>query len=207
MGTTEDKLSALHFNVIILIGPQGSGKGTQATILSEALGFFHWDNGGILREIARKDSETGRKVKQLIDSGILLDDETLLEVAEDKLHELDPGQGIIFDGLPRRLSQAYFLLSLLKRQGRGSVATLFIDIPEEEAYKRLQWRAQIEGRADDQPEKVKLRLHQYYVETVPVLDFLKAETYFVDIDGLPPIEQVTRSIYEALGIHKQICTA
>jgi adenylate kinase len=207
MGTTEGTHCISHLNVIILIGPQGSGKGTQAEILSEALGFFHWDNGGILREIAKKDSATGRKVKQLIDSGILLDDETLLEVAEEKLHELDPKQGIIFDGLPRRLSQADFLLSLLRRQGRGNVTTLFIDIPEQEAYKRLQRRAQIEGRADDQPEKVKLRLHQYYMETVPVLDFLKARTDFLDIDGLPPIEQVTRSIYEALGIHKEVSTA
>jgi len=207
METNENGRPASQPGVVILIGPQGSGKGTQAKILSETLGYFHWDNGGILREIAKKDCEIGRKVKKLIDSGILLDDETLLEVAEDKLHELDPRQGIIFDGLPRRLSQARFLLSLLKRQGREGVTTLFIDIPEQEAYRRLQIRAHIEGRADDQPEKVKLRLHQYYIETVPVADFLKTETDFVDIDGLPSIEEVSRSVYEALGISKESCTA
>ena len=100
-----------------LIGPQGSGKGTQAKILEEELGFFHWDNGGILRKIATENSEIGLKVKHLTESGILLDDRTMMEVVEFELHELDPHRGILFDGLPRRLSQAEFLLAVLKSRG------------------------------------------------------------------------------------------
>lgn len=190
-----------HMDAMILIGPQGSGKGTQAKILEEELGFFHWDNGGILRKIATENSEIGLKVKHLTESGILLDDRTMMEVVEFELHELDPHRGILFDGLPRRLSQAEFLLAVLKKQGRNSIVTLFIDIPEEEAYKRIEKRGQEEGRVDDQdPEKVRRRLHQYYTETVPVLDYLKSRTSFFDIDGLPPIEQVSQNICRALAL-------
>lgn len=190
----------MALNTIFLIGPQGSGKGTQAKLLAKKLNFFHWDMGSILRETASSGSELGITVKNQIDQGILLEDPLLLQVASAKLDTIDPSQGVVFDGIPRRLGQAEYLLNHLKKQNRTEFVTLHINIPETETMKRLMLRAQKEGRADDNEQAIKFRLQQYYKDTLPVLDFLKASTTFYDIDGTPSIDQVTLSINQTLGI-------
>ncbi len=188
----------MQLSTIFFIGPQGSGKGTQAKILANSLQFFHWDNGSICREAATKDSELGRKVKNMVDNGIYLDDETLLAVAKEKLESFSPSQGIIFDGIPRRLSQAEFLTNFLKSQGRPDPVTVFINIPKEETLKRLLKRAEVEHRVDDTPEKIEKRLQQYYDETLPVLEFMKQKGKFIEINGMPPIEEVSQTISQSL---------
>ncbi len=188
----------MELNTIFFIGPQGSGKGTQAKILSSKLNFFHWDNGAICREAATKDSDLGLKVKQMVDNGIYLDDETLLAVAKEKLDSIPADKGIIFDGIPRRLSQAEFIINHLKQQGRINFITVFIDIPKDETLKRLLKRSEIEHRTDDTPEKIERRLQQYYDETLPVIDYLRAQTNLIEIDGQPEISEVSKNINERL---------
>jgi adenylate kinase len=188
----------MKYNTIFFIGPQGSGKGTQAKILANSLGFFHWDNGAICRAAALQDTDLGRKVKNMVDNGIYLDDQTLMEVAQDKLNSIPVTTGIIFDGLPRRLSQAQFLIPFLQKQGRQNFATVFLDIPKEESLSRLLKRAEIEHRTDDTPEKIEKRLQQYYDETLPILDYMKQHGQFFQIDGRPPIEEVSKEIQERL---------
>src|SRR5258708_5793996 len=144
----------MNLNTIFFIGPQGSGKGTQAKLLAKTLGFFYWEMGGILREVAKEDSELGRDVKNLIDQGILLEDELLLRVVKSRLTQISPDQGVVFDGIPRRLGQAEFLLDFLKNQGRKDLATLFVNIPREESITRLLQRAKIENRQDDTLEAI-----------------------------------------------------
>jgi adenylate kinase len=190
----------MKLDTIFFIGPQGSGKGTQAKILASKLGFFYWEMGGILREVGKTDTELGKKVKELLDRGVLLQDDLLLQVVESKLESLPKDQGLIFDGIPRRVGQAEFLLNHLKEMGKTNFVTVFIDLPKEESLSRLLSRSQKEGRADDTKEAIEFRLEQYEKNTLPVLDYLKKAGEFITIDGRPSVEEVTAAINKSLGI-------
>jgi adenylate kinase len=190
----------MNLNTIFFIGPQGSGKGTQARVLAKRLNFFYWEMGGILRDVASQDSELGKKVKNLIDSGVLLTDDNLYEVVDNRLGEIAHDVGVIFDGIPRRVAQAEHLMKFLQKQGRKDFVTLFVNLPREESIARLLKRAEIEKRADDTREKIEFRLKQYEQDTLPVLDYLKQRSAFFEIDGTPPVEEVTNKINEAMGL-------
>lgn len=190
----------METDIIFFIGPQGSGKGTQAKILAEKLGCFYWEMGGILRQVAREASDLGRRVKDLVDQGILLSDEQLYEVVDNRLAQIPSHMGVIFDGIPRRVAQAEHLMAFLTKQGRKNFTTLFISLPEKETMKRLLKRAEIEKRVDDTGEKIQYRLEQYKKDTMPVLDYLKQHTQFIEIDGTPPIEEVAKSINRTLSL-------
>ncbi|MDR3642905.1 MAG: nucleoside monophosphate kinase [Candidatus Doudnabacteria bacterium] len=190
----------MKLNTIFFIGPQGSGKGTQAKILAKRLNFFYWEMGGLLRQVAASPSELGQKVKKLIDSGILLTDEQLYEVVDSRLGEIAPDQGVIFDGIPRRVPQAEHLMEFLQGQGRKNFVTLFVNLPKEESVARLLKRAEIEKRADDTREKIEFRLQQYENDTLPVLDYLRRHSMFFEIDGQPTVEEVNNIINKALSL-------
>jgi len=190
----------MNLNTIFFIGPQGSGKGTQAKFLAKRLDFFYWEMGGILREVAAGESILGIRIKKLIDSGVLLQDDDLYQVVKMRLNEIPVSKGVIFDGIPRRLGQAEFLLGYLKEQGRVDFATLYVTLPKEESLARLLKRAEIEKRADDTEEKIRFRLDQYEKETVPVLDYLKANSQFFEIDGRPSVDEVRQNINKALKL-------
>jgi adenylate kinase len=190
----------MDLDIIFFIGPQGSGKGTQARALAERLGFFYWEMGAICREITTEDSDLGRKTKELVDKGVLLSDEHLLEIAKKKLSSLPKNKGIVFDGIPRRIGQAEFLIDYLKNNGRKVFATLYLSLPKEESIARLLRRAEMEGRKDDTIEAIERRLRYYENDTVPVLGFLRAHTSFIEVDGRPPVEEVTKEMEKALGL-------
>lgn len=190
----------MDLNTIFFIGPQGSGKGTQAKILAQTLGFFYWEMGGILRQVAKEDSDLGREVKNLIDQGILLSDELLLKVLVSRLSQIPASQGVIFDGVPRRIGQAEFLMDYLLKQGRKNFVTLFVNLPREESINRLLLRAEKENRADDTREGIETRLQFYERDTLPVLDYLKTKSALFEIDGKPPVEEVTKKINKVLGL-------
>jgi adenylate kinase len=188
----------MTFDTIFFIGPQGSGKGTQARLLAEQLGFFYWEMGAIFREISKSETELGKKVAGLINQGALVTDDIVLEMVKHKLSEIPKGQGIIFDGVPRTLPQADFLIPCLHEMEYKSFVTLFIDLPRTESVSRLLKRAETEHRTDDTEEKINFRLDQYERDTLPVLDYLKKCSTFISIDGKPSIEQVTAAISAAL---------
>jgi len=190
----------MDFKAIIFIGPQGSGKGTQAKLFAEKLGFFYLGTGAMLREIATKGDELGKKVAETINRGILLDDVTIFQVVEEAIAAVPQDQGIVFDGMPRRLAQAEYLMDFLKTAHRDNAATVFLSLPHDESVNRLVKRAEIEGRKDDTRDRIEFRLEQYEHETVPVLDYLKTTTHFFAIDGTPPPDGVTQEIAQALGV-------
>jgi adenylate kinase len=156
--------------------------------------------GGIIREISHEDTPVGRKAKELHDTGVLFPDQFLLEIVKEKLVSLPNDQGIIFDGIPRRIGQAQFLVDYLKQQNRNRMVTLFLDLPREESLNRLLLRAETEGRKDDTREAIEFRLQQYEQDTIPVLDYLRQHSIFMTIDGTPSIGDVTHAINRALEL-------
>jgi adenylate kinase len=135
----------------------------------------------------------------MINQGIYIDDETTLAIVKEKMATVPQDKGIIFDGLPRRVSQAEYLLPFLISTGKEKLMTIFLDVPHDDSVKRLLHRAEIEGRKDDTKESIERRLLQYTSETVPVLDYLRSHTNFTVIDGRPPIPAVTEEIDKIFG--------
>ncbi len=188
------------FDTIFMTGPQGSGKGTQAKRLAEKLGFFHWDMGAILRGVLQEGDTPLAKKVEVINQGVFLTDEVIIEVSEDRLKKIPRGQGIIFDGIPRRPIQARFLIDFLREQQRRQPVTLLIDVPRAVSVERILSRAKIEGRVDDTPEMIDKRLQFYEEVILPLMDMLKEETRFITVDGTPSVEEVEQRIDAALGI-------
>lgn len=189
-----------HYDAIFILGPQGSGKGTQQKLLAQKLGFYMWDTGKVLREHRDVTTVTGEKVGEILDRGGLLTDPQLLGVVKPLILELPTEQGILFDGIPRRIGQAEFMLDFLKSKGRTRLATILIDVPREESLRRLLLRAEKEGRADDTKEAIEYRLQQYESDTVPMLEFMKEHTAYLPIDGIGSVEEIAARIDKALGI-------
>jgi adenylate kinase len=190
----------MQYDTIFLMGPQGSGKGTQAKILAEKLGYYRWDTGSVLREHRDAVTPTGETVGELLDGGHLLTDEQLFGVIGPLITKIPAETGVIFDGIPRRLAQAEWLLNFLKSQGRTKMAAIVLNIPHDESVRRLLKRAEVEGRADDTKEAIEFRLEQYYADTVPMLDYMRTQAAFFEVDGTPSIEEVSASVSKTLGL-------
>lgn len=190
------------FDIIFIAGPQGSGKGTQGKRLADKLGFLFWGMGGILRDM-QSDVAFASKTA-LLDKGTLLPDDVIVDILKEKLmadsFSAANAHGIIFDGVPRRVGQAEFLVPFLRERGFHSFATVFIDLPRQDSIKRLMARAEKENRGDDTSEAIERRF-EYYDETMPaVMEYLKKETTFIEIDGRPSADEVERSVDAAVGI-------
>lgn len=188
------------YDAIFMIGPQGSGKGTQGKRLAEKLGYFYWEMGGILREEAKKSTPFGIKVKNLIDAGKLLEDEELFRVLQTELPEVIKHKRILFDGVPRTVPQGVHLIHYLQQNGFKDFGAIHIDVPKEESVKRLLERAHHEFRTDDTPEKIGFRLDLYESETKPVLKFLAGMGDLHTIDGVGSIEEIENRIDSVLNI-------
>jgi adenylate kinase len=210
---------------IIFIGPQGSGKGTQAKLLAQKISGLYIGTGSLFRKIAKEETEFGRYIKDLIDNGLLASDSDVERVLNENLNALSHEQTIIFDGVPRRLSQAEFLVKYLHVAGKHDVATFYINLPREEATRRMGLRricsqcetatsveteddqkaceecgGQLVKRADDMPEAIQKRLDIYYRDTLPVLNFLQENSAFYEIDGTQTIAEVELEIDKSLGV-------
>lgn len=189
----------MSYNIIFIAGPQGSGKGTQGKRLADKLGFLFWEMGGTLRSILASGSSLARKISA-IDQGTLLSDELIIEVLKDQLPLIPHEQGIVFDGVPRRLGQGQFLVEYWKEHGMDVMATIFIDVPREECIRRLLLRAQHESRVDDTPEAIARRFRDYDETIKPAMDYLREHTMFITIDGTPAPDEIAANINKALGI-------
>jgi len=188
----------MALDAIFIMGPQGCGKGTQAKILAEKLGFFHWEMGGILRAMADYRLKDGETPGAIMRRGMYLTDEQLEEILVQKLGELDLSRGVIFEGVPRRIGQAEFLFDYLRDRGKSNFLTIYIDIPYAESIRRIMARAKVENRADDTEEGMRQRLKNHTEATLPILDYMKQQSKFVQLDGLPPIPEVAQKIFEAV---------
>lgn len=184
---------------LILIGRQGSGKGTQGKILAAEYGYQIFETGGALRKMAQQDSNLGRQVKEITGRGDLVPNEVVMAIVREFLADLDPSTPVIFDGIPRSEVQRVSLESELEAAGREWQA-LEIRITNEEAVHRLLKRAEIEGRADDNLTAIQKRLENFEEHTQPIVDIWEEAGKLVAVDGVGDIETITQEVESALNL-------
>ena len=187
---------------IVLLGAPGSGKGTQAAILTERLGLPHISTGNLLRAAVEEGSELGRQARVVMDRGELVSDDIMLGLIEERLAHTDAVGGFILDGYPRNLAQADALDVLLERIGKPVNIAVQIEVDEDLVVARIAKRAQEEGRSDDTEETVRNRMKVYQEQTAPVVGHYQANGKLVCVLGEGTIEEVNARILAALQVSK-----
>ena len=212
---------------LIMAGPPGAGKGTQAAMLAERLGITHVASGDLFREALKAETELGLTAKSYMDRGELVPDEVTIAMIRERLLKPDCDEGIILDGFPRTIEQAKALKELLVKQEKTIDAALFIDASEDELVRRLSSRwtcrncqaiynlisnpprekgkcdicgGELYQRADDLPETVRNRIRVYWDQTSPLIDYYRDEGLLITIESEGGIDRVQAKILEALQI-------
>jgi adenylate kinase len=210
---------------LLIVGPQASGKGTQAEKLIEKFGLAHVEMGGLLRSIAKDGSDFGNKVGQLINSGQLVPDEMIIEIINQRLSVLSKLDGILFDGFPRVVSQAQYFEQYLTGKGQKLDLVIYLTLPREEVFKRLVNRrtcsscgkvfnlltkppkkeglcdfcgSELIIRKDETEEKINKRLDEFETKTLPMVVYFKQKQIVEEFDGNRPIEEIFSDIIERL---------
>lgn len=188
---------------IILLGPPGAGKGTQAGRLVEERGMVQLSTGDMLRAAKTSGTEMGQKVAAIMDAGQLVTDEIVIGLIAEQLEKGSEG-GFIFDGFPRTLAQADALAALLAEKGQDLDAVIQLEVDDETLVQRIVNRAKEAAaagqpvRADDNEESVKIRLMEYYKKTAPLIGYYYAKGNLTAVDGLADIDTVRASIAAVL---------
>ncbi|MFF7310466.1 adenylate kinase [Streptomyces sp. NPDC008137] len=211
---------------IVLVGPPGAGKGTQAAFLAQNLSIPHISTGDLFRANISQQTELGKLAKSYIDAGNLVPDEVTIAMAKDRMEQPDAGNGFLLDGFPRNVSQAGALDELLEAESMQLDAVLDLEVPEDEVVKRIAGRrvcrnesahvfhvtykppakegvcdvcgGELYQRGDDSEETVRKRLEVYHTQTEPIIDYYKAQGLVVTISALGKVEDVTTRAMEAL---------
>ncbi|MFA5683961.1 MAG: adenylate kinase [Lysobacteraceae bacterium] len=184
---------------LVLLGAPGSGKGTQAARLKEALAVPHISTGDLLRAAVATGTPLGREAKAVMERGELVSDDIVLGMLEERLRQSDTGDGFILDGFPRNLAQAGALDTLLERLGQPVDIAVQLDVDTELLIQRIAGRAQAEGRADDSPEAVRNRLRVYSDQTAPVIDYYRQRDKLACVFGVGSMEEVLQRVLAAIG--------
>ncbi|HOX96255.1 MAG TPA: adenylate kinase [Candidatus Woesebacteria bacterium] len=180
---------------LIILGPQGSGKGTQAKLIAEKYGLIHISAGDLLRAETKSGSKKGKIIAKILESGALVPFDTIFEVLEPKLKS---SKGFILDGTPRDLRQSEYLDWFLSQNKINIDKVILLEIPREISFERLSKRAKIEHRTDDTPEAITERLSIYERETLPVVERYRQEGKLLVIDGTPDIDTIFKEICNKL---------
>ncbi|RMG13173.1 MAG: adenylate kinase [Deltaproteobacteria bacterium] len=210
---------------LVLFGPPGAGKGTQAIRLAEALGIPQISTGDILRQARAEGTELGRKAAEYMDAGKLVPDDLIVGIIEARIDQPDAKRGYILDGFPRTIPQAEALDAMLARRGEALDAVLSLEVPDEEIVERLSGRRtcpeckamyhvrfnppKVEGRcdrcgaalvqrSDDQPEAIRQRLEAFHAQTAPLKAYYRDRGLLKEIQGTGNIEEVYQRIQAAL---------
>ena len=185
---------------IVILGPPGSGKGTQASLLVEHMGVPHISTGALLRNAAQRGTVLGLQAKSVTDKGELVPDDIMSDMIEERLGRDDVANGFILDGYPRNLAQAESLDNLLKRLNIPADEAIHIDVDPEQIIKRIAKRAKEEGRSDDTVETVRNRMRVYAEQTAPVADYYAVRGILTRVLGDGPKDEVFQRILSVLNI-------
>jgi adenylate kinase len=185
---------------LVLFGPPGAGKGTQSKILTETRGLPQLSTGDMLRAAIAAGTPLGLASKALMDKGALVPDETVIGIIGERYDQPDCTHGAVFDGFPRTIAQAQALDKMLAERGRKIDLVLELKVDDMVLLDRVRSRIAAGGplRADDNPETLKRRLEVYYQSTAPVLAFYRGQGKVKSLDGMAPIDAVTREIASVL---------
>ncbi len=183
---------------LLIVGPQGSGKGTQGARIADAFAIPTVSTGDVFRANIAEGTELGRQVKQIIDAGDLVPDELTSAVVRDRLAQPDAAAGFLLDGYPRNLGQVADLDAFLEDRGETLAAVIELSVPRDESISRLTRRAEEQGRADDTEEVIARRLSIYESETAPILDVYRERGLVDAIDGVGTLDEITERIIVAL---------
>jgi len=182
---------------MLLLGPPGAGKGTQAVRLAEKLGIPQIATGDMLREAVAAGTDVGKRARSYMDRGELVPDAVVIGVAEERLAQDDAESGFVLDGFPRTAAQAEALDGLLERMGVELERCIALVVDEDSLVARLLGRAAIEGRSDDSEETIRTRMRVYRAQTAPLIDYYRERGILAEVDGIGSIEEVAKRIEEA----------
>lgn len=183
---------------VILVGPPGAGKGTQAKLLQETLGLPQVSTGDLFRFNLKNETELGQLAQTFMDRGELVPDEVTVAMVEDRLSMDDCAEGAILDGFPRTLAQAKALDELLAKLGGQIDIVPSIEVPQDVLVERLLNRAILEGRADDNEETIRTRMQVYENQTKPLLDYYGQKNLVVPVNGQQTIEDVQKDLVQVI---------
>lgn len=183
---------------LILFGPPGAGKGTQAEAIRDEFSVVHISTGDIFRDNVGNDTELGRRAKRYMDRGDLVPDDIVIAMIDDRLRQSDAAGGFLLDGFPRTVAQAEALDDVLARDGHGIDGVLRLRVGDDELVARLLQRAREQGRADDTRDVVENRLSVYRAETEPLVDFYRTRGVLHEIDGTGTIDEVRDRVLSSI---------
>ena len=190
---------------LVLLGPPGAGKGTQATRIAKRFAVPQLSTGDMLREAVASGSALGARVKDIMERGDLVPDDVVIAVVADRMDHSDAANGFVLDGFPRTVAQAEALDRELAARGIGLDAVLELEVDEDVLLVRIEGRAEEAGnkgqpvRRDDNPEVFKTRLKAYRAQTAPVTEYYRSQGLLHIVDGLQPIDVVTEELAEVLS--------
>ncbi|MFB4352742.1 adenylate kinase [Microbacterium sp. LS_15] len=184
---------------LLIVGPQGSGKGTQGVRIAESYGIPVVSTGDMFRANIKEGTPLGQQVTEILDKGDLVPDELTSEIVRDRLSQDDAANGFLLDGYPRNTAQVAHLEEFLGERGESLDAVILLDVPRDESISRLKLRAAEQGRSDDTDAAVAHRLDIYEHETAPILE-VYGERGIVDrIDGVGSLDEITERVFAALA--------
>lgn len=183
---------------LLIVGPQGSGKGTQGVRIAEAFGIPAISTGDVFRAAVADGSDLGLQVKSIIEAGDLVSDELTSAVVRDRLSQADAEDGFLLDGYPRNVSQVAHLDEFLEGRDESLDAVIELSVPRDESIARLSLRAEDQGRTDDTETVIANRLAIYERETAPILGVYRARGIVDEIDGVGTLDEITDRIVAAL---------
>jgi adenylate kinase len=183
---------------ILLLGPQGAGKGTQGRLIASEYAIPHVATGDMLRAAMADGSALGQQVRPIYDSGRLVPDDLMIALIRERLSGEDARDGFVLDGFPRTMAQADALEEMLREIGRDLDVVFEFQVPDEVGRERMLKRAAEEGRTDDTPEAIDERLRLYHEETKPLIEYYRTRGNLVGVHGDRPVNQVFAEIQQTL---------
>ena len=188
---------------LIIMGPPGAGKGTQAKFVAEHFKIPAISTGDIFRANVSRGTELGVKAKQYMDAGDYVPDEVTNLMVRNRIDEPDAESGFLLDGYPRTLSQVEELDGMIKFTGHELDAVLVLTVNEDEIVQRLLQRAELEGRADDTEDVIRRRQELYTEQTEPLIEVYRGRGILIELDGMGEVDDVTQRIFDALDVVPQ----